>query len=161
MSANEADKLVKRLAKEQHALLRQLKTARELEVSSKVELEKAGVEFGKLEDAMARLHRTKAYDHLTGDAWDELGKDPRDPEGNPTQEWGELFLERMLRNDVEWQETISEFYTEQTALAEVKALALEAQSEVMTLQEELMSLNAEIRLHAAYIQASHVVNIGR
>ena len=159
MSATEADKLVKKLAKEQRSIIRSLKTAREVEVEAKKELDKANAEFGKLEDDMARLHRTKAYALLTGPEWEEHGSDPRDPEGNPSQEWGELFIERMLRHDDEWQEMIQSFYSKQNEMVELKAVALEAQSAAVSLQEELMSKNAEIRLHAAYIQASHVVEV--
>jgi hypothetical protein len=159
MSATEADKLVKRLAKEQRKLLKELKEVRELEVTSKQELEKSNAEFGRLEDDMARAHRTKAYELFTGDEWEEMGGDPRDPEGKPSQEWGELFLERMLRHDEGWQATIQEFYDKQNELVELKNVALQVQSNVISLQENLMSLNAEIRLHAAYIQASHVVEV--
>jgi len=159
MSATEADKLVKKLAKEQRKILKSLKETRNLEVTSKQELEKSNAEFGRLEDSMARMHRSKAYELLTGDEWEEMGSDPRDPEGKPSQEWGELFIERMLRHDSDWQETITEFYDKQNELVELKNIALQVQSEVITLQENLMSLNAEIRLQAAYIQASHVVEV--
>lgn len=159
MSGDEATKLVKKLETEQRHILRELKSARDLEVKTKRELERCNVEFGRLEDDMARLHRSKAYGLLTGSEWEEVSGDPRDPEGNPSQDWGELFVERMLRNDLEWQETIASFYDKQTELSELNGIALSAQSDVIRIQETLMSKNAEFRLRAAFFSASHIVEV--
>ena len=156
----EAVQKVEGLVEQQGKIIERLKKWRAEEFKRKSKLTDIRVEFGKTEDAMARLHRQKTISVVQDP---ELASvilvDPRDPTGGPTQEWAEMCVERALRNDKEWQDMLGKFYKIQDEAAEIEKSALEAQSNVLEASEELQSKNAEMRMWSALFGAIKIEEI--
>ena len=158
-TAIEMKRIAEALISQKDDLIKNLSKHRREEVRTKSALEKATIELGELEDGMARMHRNKTYEIVAGPEWKENGSDPRDPDGRTSQSWAEMYVERMLRHDQEWNDMLKAFYDKQKEAADLKEKALESQASVMTFQEMLMSNGQEMRLRAAMWQASIPTNI--
>ena len=150
----EMRKKAESLIERRDELVEHLRKHRREEIRAKSSLDRASIELGEVEDRMARSHREKEYTILTGIEWNELKADPRDPEGKTSREWAELFIDRALRHDEDWNAMLSEFYAKQNEVQAVKEKALESQAMVMEFQELLMANGQEMRLYAALWQAS-------
>ena len=161
-SATEMQTKAENLIARRDELVEHLRKHRREEIRAKSSLDRASIELGEVEDRMARSHREKEYTILTGIEWNELKADPRDPEGKTSREWAELFIERALRHDEDWNAMLSEFYAKQNDVQAIKEKALESQAMVMEFQELLMANGQEMRLYAALWQASTptTINIG-
>lgn len=159
MSATEMRGICEALISRQEEIIGHLSKHRAAEVRSKSRLDKASIELGEAEDDMARLHKAKSYEILTSPEWISQKADPTSPTGETSKEWGELVIERILRGDTEWNETLRRFYDKQKEAAEIKAEALKDQAAVLEFQEVLMSINQTMRLRAAQFQANERTEI--
>lgn len=159
ISDTEMTRVAQVLIDRKEELIGHLRKHRVEEVRAKSKLEHVSIELDQLENEMGRMHRTKTYDFVSSPEWKEDGIDPRDPEGNTSQSWAEIYVERMLRHDEEWNGVLQAFFNKQKELAKLKEEALESQSNVMTFQEMLMANGQEMRLRAAMWQAMDQTNI--
>ena len=159
MSDTEMKRIAEALISKKDDLITHLHKHRREEVRTKTALEHGSIELGELEDAMSRMHRQKTYDVVNGTDWASDNADPRDPDGKTSQSWAEIYVERALRYDEEWNIMLNSFYTKQKELSKLKEQALESQANVMSFQEMLMANGQEMRLRAAMWQAQISTNI--
>lgn len=111
---------------------------------AKVALERANMDMAKGEEEMTRLYQVKAYMITESDAWEESSIDPRTDE--PTEDWGNMVIDRMINQDPDWSEAKADYYKRQQEHAVARGAAHEAQAKVDGLEAKL-----KLRVQAAQV----------
>lgn len=117
--------------------------------TTKRDLEKAALHMAQGEEDMTRLYRVKAYMITENEAWEEQSVDPRT--GEPTEDWGNMVIDRVINDDEEWGEAKKDYYLRQQVHADVRAIVHETQAKVDGLEAQLKARIAIAELLAKQV----------
>lgn len=102
---------------------------------AKVQLERASLTMAKGEEEITRLYQIKSYMITEDDAWEESSIDPRT--GEPTEDWGNMVIDRMINQDPDWNEAKADYYKRQKEHSDARATVHDAQAKVDGLEAKL------------------------
>ena len=130
-------------------LVKAIKTAYTQLSVAKRDLEKAALHMAQGEEEMTRLYRIKAYMITENEAWEGQSVDSRT--GEPTEDWGNMVIDRVINDDPDWGAAKKDYYMRQQVHADARAVVHEAQAKVDELEATLKARVAASELLARQV----------
>ena len=127
-----------------------LAKARKTEAKAKSANERAALELTHTEQELGELQQELIHEFTDADEWDSSAIDPRS--GERSAEWGDMVLERLLRSDPRFADSLGNLYKSQGTSIDAKGVALNAQATTANLYDKLSIQRANASLLSSLLR---------